>query len=384
VFLNVAPKRPWDQAKPESFTPEVFRAIVEAVGTRGHDRLRVGASFVFSILEDEPSVLARALRNLLDSARAADVPVLVTFDGQNWWQNRPDLWNFWDPALPGYDPANRANVEWTDWTPDSAVKIGWRNWGRQMRVRPAPNLASRRFLEAHWPAYDVLVPMLVRWREELPADRKHLFGGLKVGWEASINVNAYHYPGGNRLFEQWPDDPSHDPNEHDPAKGWTFGHAVLGHAAVRTAGIKSDGELAREDVERVVQQYLEALAGRAVGLGLPAGLVFTHQGGTFAPWDRHLSFRPAMNRFSIPGWSFYSHDPPECGSLAEDMESQGRTQWAAAEWWRGAADEKGWQERFARTLAFKRCRFICVFNWHGFEQAPGATAGLRRVIEQRR
>ena len=67
-----------------------------------------------------------------------ETPVLVQIDTEHWWEARPDLWNWWDPAKPGFDPANRENVEWTGWSADDALKIAWRNWGRQIRVLPPP------------------------------------------------------------------------------------------------------------------------------------------------------------------------------------------------------------------------------------------------------
>lgn len=73
---------------------------------------------------------------------------MIELDGINYWQARPDLWNWWDKSKPGYNPENKKNVEWTDWTPDSAVKIGWRNWGSQHRVLPMPNLMSPAYLKA--------------------------------------------------------------------------------------------------------------------------------------------------------------------------------------------------------------------------------------------
>ena len=33
-------------------------------------------------------------------------------DGENWWDQTPELWNWWNASLPGYDPGNVNNVEW--------------------------------------------------------------------------------------------------------------------------------------------------------------------------------------------------------------------------------------------------------------------------------
>ena len=47
--------------------------------------------------------------------------------------------------------------------------------------------------------------------------------------------------------------------------------------------------------------------------GSRAIAVFTHQGGTYAPWENHLPFWPAFNRWSSPGWSFYNVGPARPG-----------------------------------------------------------------------
>jgi len=387
IFFNKSPTASgpltWRQSDPACFTPQSFLDIVDRIGTRGNDRLRIGVSFPFSILEGDVNTIARSLTRLLDASQATGIPVLITLDGQNWWESRPDLWNWWDPSLPGFDRKNRFNVEWTGWGPEHAVKVGWRNWGRQHRVRPAPNLASPRFLAEHWSRYDVLIPIIVRWYRQLPHDRKYLFGGLKLGWEASINVNAYYHDDGNRIFERSPLDDSRDPTMHDPERGWTFGHnPPLGYAAVYTSGIRKKGELTKEDVEKVVHRYLESLCRQAARRGVPRYMIFTHQGGTYAPWDRHMSFKPAMNDYSIPGWSFYTHDPPDCGPLGAELDSEHRRQWAASEWWRGAADTPGWMRNFERTLTFKDCRFVCVYNWEQFVKYPEALAAVRNLADK--
>lgn len=386
IFFNKSPTAEgpgaWHQSRPASFTPETCREIVETIGYAGNARLRFGVHFRFSILEDDARTLAAALRALLAAAEQADVPVLVGLDGQNWWESRSDLWNWWDPNLPGYDPANRHNVEWTGWGPEHAVKIGWRNWGHQFRVRPAPNIAAPRFLAACRERYDVLVPILAEWYRGLPPDRRYLFGGMKVGEEAGININAYYQPDGNRLFEEHPTDDSHDTHVHFKSQGWTFGTVPLGYAAVYTSGFKRAGELTAADIERVIQEYLQRCSEIARQHGVPAHLIFTHQGGTYPPWPKHLSFRPAMNDSSIPGWSIYNELPVRCGSLARDLREAGRHQWAACEWWLGAPHEDGWRRMLEFTLNFESCRFIAVYNWEAFRKLPPALAAARSLAER--
>ncbi len=385
LFFNIAPATAWNQNHPETFTPALFEQVVHTLHAPENPRLRVGVCFIFSTLETPTNVLAQSLRRLLAASEASGVPVLVTLDGQNWWQRRPDLWNWWDPASPGYNPSNVFNVEWTGWSPTQAVKVCWRNWGTQHRVAPAPNIASPRVVAAHLEGLRALVPILVEWQRRLPAARKWLFGGVKLGSEAGIGYNAYYYPDGNRYYERWPRDSSHDPtNSLVLTKGLSGGLCQLGYAAVTTAGFNNQGELTRDDISRVTELYLEKLCRVAHDLGLPREAAFTHQGGTYPPWDKHLPFWPAFNDWSSPGWSFYHEGPREATPLAAEMKAGGRTRWAAAEWWWGGATAAEWLAHFERTLSFLDCRFICVYNWNlgMFENSPPGQEAVRKLVAE--
>ena len=383
VFVHKAPGGAgrWNQAFPASFTGESIREIIAEVGVSGKSRRRLGVMFTFSVLEgDLPTVLA-SLDQMLAAARTQDMPVLVCLDAQNWWQSRPDLWNWWDETLPGFNPANRENVEWTGWGPEHAIKISWRNWGRQLRVRPAPNLFAPRVVAETRARMLPCLRRIEKWRDSLPKDKEYLFAGLKLGWEASLNVNAYHHLDGNRLFESSPNDASGDPGKLDHDAGFTFGLAGLGYAAATSSKLKRQGDLTVADHELLVHRYLAGLCRMARGVGLPAHLIFTHQGGTYAPWDKHLAFWPAINPDSIPGWSFYSHDPADITPLGQALAAAGRRQWAAVEWMRPADTAEGWAERLNAALDFGECRLLAIYNWESIRGNPAAIAGLRKALE---
>ncbi len=380
----------WRQQEPQRFTPASMREFVETLGTAGNDKLRFGGTFPFSLLENDEAVLIHSIRAMLDASQQAGVPIMIMLDGQNWWQSRSDLWNWWDQSLPGFNPDNRYNVEWTGWGPEYAIKISWRNWGSQIRVRPAPNIFAPKVYSEVRHKMAACSKVIADWYRDLPEDKKWLLGGVKVGWEASINVNAYYYPDGNRIFEQHPKDASRDPQGHDPKFGFTFGQPSLGYSAATSLGMdkaaatqpQGKRELTASDHEYIVHRYLAELSHLVREQGVPAYLIFTHQGGTFYPWDKNLSFKPAINEDSIPGWSFYSHDPQDSGSLAKDLESAGRQQWGAVEWWRGGKDARDWRERFERTLAFKTCRLIAVYNWEPFAKNAAAVQAVRELVRR--
>ncbi len=168
-------------------------------------------------------------------------------------------------------------------------------------------------------------------------EKKHLLGGVKLGHEASIGINAWYYPRGNELADQ--------PAAEDPVyglhfeKGWHGGVQPIGYAAVATAGLKRSGELDRDDIARVTGDYLAMLCGEARTAGLPPDKVYTHQGGTYAPWEKTLPWWPAFNADATPGWSFYFTDPAAAAGLGDTLDSRGSGSWAAVEWWWQGNDE---------------------------------------------
>jgi hypothetical protein len=300
----------------------------------------------------------------------------------NWINGRPDLYNWWDSTKPGFNPANRRNVEWTGWDESQAIKIWWRNWGSQIRVLPAPNIASPVFVAAQIAALKRLIPGIAKWYKALPAAEKYLLGGVKLGHEASIGVNAYYYKGGNRYLEQMPNNTSLDPLEsYNAEAGNNGGLAQTGYAAVKTAGIRNKGRITNADVEEVVYRYLDTLCMTANNLGLAKNIIYTHQGGTYSPWQKHLSFRAASNAYSLPGYSFYSTNPRMAGDLADVLDRRLVSGWAAAEWWWPGSNKLEWMYNIEQTLSFMDCRLLAIFNWESsLEDSPDGIAAIRDVV----
>lgn len=379
-FVNNAPGVVWDQQRPESISRAFFDDVRNAVHAPDNEDLRLGVSFIWSTLQSPPDIIVAGLGRFLALSEETGMPVLVNFDVCNWWEQRPDLWNWWDASKPGYDPKNTLNVEWTDWSPDTAVKLCWRNWGNQIRVAPAPNLMSPKVIAAQLESLRPALHATATWYMKMPVEKRWLLGGVKLGHEASIGVNAFHYPGGNRYLEQFPNDPSKDPAEgFNPKKGWHGGLSPLGHAALTTAGIKTSGVITAEDIVDVVHRHLQILSKAAHDAGLPGTVLYTHQGGTFAPWEKNLSFAPAFTEDAAPGWSLYGVDPNDIEPLRRELHRPGRGRWAAVEWWWGASDKEGWLAHYQKTLAFADCRFIAVYNWNCGFALQNERAGLEAL-----
>jgi len=92
----------------------------------GTSALKVGLAILY-LPRDRVADHVERLKSDLDLAKKMNVPVLIQVDTENWLSE--SLLNWYDPKKPGFDPAKVADVEWYSWTPDTAVKLCWRNWG---------------------------------------------------------------------------------------------------------------------------------------------------------------------------------------------------------------------------------------------------------------
>jgi len=250
-----------------------FDEIIRTVGTKGKPGRRLAYSYTISFLNWDIETSKTVLKEFMRLSQANDLPIIIRLDGDNWWDKRPDLWNFWDNTKPGYSTANVDNVERYDWGTGTgtAVKIGWRYWGSQIRVAPAPNLAARKFRDAHTERLNVLLPMIKTWYDGLPADKKYLFGGLIFGWELSPYVQAYYLEGGNDLLNQ--------PAANDPFQQWnTTGNILaLGYAAAQTLGLQPEkGPIKPATIEAIDKDYLEFLIQTAIRNGIEPKRIITH------------------------------------------------------------------------------------------------------------
>lgn len=363
---------------PAEVNDETFARIAELAAERAPAGPRLGVGAIISYFRHSPQKCQADLQRLLVLAKQHRLPVIVQLDGEQWWQARPDLWNWWDPGRPGYDPANAANVEWSGWGGQHALKIAWRNWGRQLRVLPPPNLMSPRYRAACHEALAPLLAEIVRWRHSLAPDDAHLLVGVKVGWESAIGMGSHYYPGGNDLLDQ---DPALDPVQRAQADELPGrGFQVIGYAAVSTAGLAADGELREAHLAEVVRRHLDDLAATVRAAGLPREQVFTHAGG----WkEGELLYAAAVNEHSCPGWSFYRHgrNPQDDQTAMAALAASDAPYWAAVEWLPiGAGTADAWTAAIRTTLAADRCRYLCAYNWRSLANNEPALAGIRAAL----
>ncbi len=361
----------WFQQDPSSVSQAGIEEILGGLQRGGANR-RLAFAYSLSYLNFPLAAEREVLHNLLSLASANDLPLLIHLDGVNWWSAQSALWNWWDPSAPGYARDNVNNVEWYGPSAAQAVKLGWRDWGSQIRVSPQPNLASPRFLEAQQSGLEALIPPIVRWYRNLGPARRHLLAGVVLGWETSTYVNAYFYPNGNSYLEQYPTDATHDP------RTGIQGSVPLGYAALHSLGQLPQGRpIQAEDIDRVVARYLGQLSGWAAGMGLPRGKLLTHtlSGTTIGAQGQPASGgMGSLTTDAMPGWSFYNSSPHAVDPPLQEIDG---TPWGAVEFqpWGLSAS------LFEEYLGYRNCRWVDIFNWESIKTSPASLAAINAAVK---
>ena len=373
----------FNEGDPETITPETFEDIAQHFPRFDPEgEILVGVGGVFSYFRYDIDAVAASLRRFLESAEATGTPVWIKLDGEQWWDARPDLWNWWDPEQPGYDPANVRNVEWSYWGPEHALKIAWRDWGRPLRVLPPPNLASPEYRAAVREAMQRLVPIIVEWYHELPEDQKALFAGLNVGWESSIGTSSYYLPNGNDFLGVPPGDDLRPRLVLDDVL--SRGVQQIGYAAVSTAGIRTEGDIEERDLVDVVARHLLDLSRQARALGIPKDKLYTHP---FGNATGEMLYDAAVNSLAHPGWSEYWNSLDITGNrgVLRNLHRPEVEQWASVEWLllRPVEAVDHWYRAIKRTINAPGLKLMCIYNWENTAGAgPNVPQVVNRVIEE--
>lgn len=272
-------------------SPAIMNYVSTTFGTANRtSALKVGVSCVYfpGAAKGGCSAEIALMRQDLALAENLKVPILVQVDVENWLP--PSLLNWFDPKTAGYDPAKRADVEWYGWDESAAITLSWRNWGREIRVGPAPNYLSANYEAYEKRVYGQFLPVVVRWYRHLPPDEKWLFVGWKCGWESSLNNNYRFFTNGNSYYG----------TASNPA--WDSKFALIGYNAAQSARIQTAGTITPNTIAKIIGRHLTFLAQMASRAGIPRNKIFDH--GTFyTNWQEDVD--ALVNPCANPGVSFY-------------------------------------------------------------------------------
>ncbi len=242
--------------------PEKVGELVERVGMKGDGKTRLlGFGLPLETYEFEEH-LPGLIRSAFTAAREHDVAVMLQFDFHLAWKNRPDLWNWFDPNKPGYNPNNTYNVEWHGWD-GPPNKVRYLNWGVLERLPPNMCFTSKTIqAEITRIVSKVIGPVLREELGKLKAEGKAtLFAGILVGSEPSIDDYSEPNPQRTKMMEE----------DGVPA-------GPLGYRALLDRGFSADNPPAdfRRALAKIVQETVAFWCEQFVDAGIPAEKLYPH------------------------------------------------------------------------------------------------------------
>jgi len=348
-----------------SFQTYNYEKINELFGPQGEQETAVGNAILIYIFEKPLQEFVSSLEKHFALAEKYDIPVIVELDPITFWDSVPELWNWWDPDKPGYNPANRENVEWTSWSSDDAVKIGWLNWGCQVRLKPMANLFAPAYQAAVRERMTTLIDLTYSWYKSLPKGKKYLLGGIKITGELGFGMNNWVYHNPNDYYDK--------PEKDDPKTGLKEGVmpfrgvGPIGYASLKYSGIRTEGEITPDDIFRLEWLYAKYIADLCQNRGFPREMLFSHSGG----WGDDMM--AAVQENTCPSWSFYwgqAMEPRKTDHM-KYLALSDAPYWGMSEWNIGTDSYDKWMEALENCFAIPRLRFISVFNYDSVFKADG-------------
>ena len=142
--------------------------------------------------------------------------------------------------------------------------------GEARRRGSSAGIPHHPFFSPQKPRVQAAAQQIATWAAQ--GNNSDLLAGVKIGWEAGIGYNAYYYPHGNAIYQQYPTTSSHDPtNGLNETAGIAAGLVQLGYAAAASSGWHSGGPpLTRWDIGNLTNMYLANLTALAVRAGVPS------------------------------------------------------------------------------------------------------------------
>lgn len=336
-------------------------------------------------ISDKSPYIIRVKR-MMELAEKEDLPIFIPLNGIQWWDELPELWNWWDfdgnqtPGctngnyagcgfeklrnpeyrkrfIAGYNPENKWNVDWQDWK--TPMKFNVRNWGSgDIFVAPPPNIIDHGrnlsvFAKLQKSRYEAIVktiiPVINRWEKE---NKRHLFAGISIGTEVTLNASVKSgddefRPYGYRAIQDIfcpKDNPVCGTEKH-----WT----------------SDELESMRQTI---ISRYFFNLVYPAWIEGIPKQRIYTHVWSEAEPGDikYNNAIGSSVTLFSRPGLSLYGNATNPLGFklLYDTLKINGFVNWAAPEFAPLNRDAQNWHMALNNTLnnRLSSAKIIDVYN----------------------
>jgi hypothetical protein len=293
--------------------------LAERVGMKGDGKTRLlGFGLPNPTFEIEGQLPSR-IRGAFAAAREQNMAVMLHFDCHLAWKSRPDLWNWFDPDRPGFNPNNKENVEWHDWD-GPPNKVRYINHGVLEGLPPSMCFTSKKVRsEITRIVSKVIGPVLRDEIAKLKAEGKEvLFAGVLVGLEPAID--DYSQPNSEVAKKMKEDGVPATP---------------LGYRALLDCGFSAEHPPKdfRQALAKIVQETVAFWCEQFVNAGIPADKLYPH---VAAPAPIEMTNAPiwtAFNKYSRPGWTTYPMEILGGGfkPIYEELGKHGNPDWAGVE-----------------------------------------------------
>jgi hypothetical protein len=298
-------------------------AIAQQVGELGDGRTRqLGFMILLSPWNQHDAELQAVIDEAFRVALARGVAVHITLETHYFWEQRPELWNFFDARSPGYDPANVANVEWSDWdqTPN---RMRYIDWGAPQAVG-APHMC---YLAARIQSEVARVTGVIGAAVHAGVDRlttaghPELFSGMTVGSEPSLDNYS--------RVDTW--DPALGQlMTHDGAPKVRLGYCsftALGYTAAQPPSELPDA------AARVNQTFIESWASALASAGIATSRLYTHIAASADVDFMNAPISVAFIDSARPGWTSYPWGELEDNfdPLTSALAAHGEPHWGGTE-----------------------------------------------------
>jgi hypothetical protein len=300
-------------------SPEKAGELTARVGMKGDGKSRLlGFGLPNATYELEAQLPSR-IRSAFATAREQDMAVMLHFDFHLAWKNRPDLWNWFDPNKPGYDPSNKDNVEWHGWD-GPPNKVCYLNHGVLERRPPSMCFTSKKTrAEVTRIVSRVIGPILREEIAKLKAEGKEaLFAGVLVGLEPSIDDYSKPNPEVTKMMKE------------DGVPATPLGYRALLNRGFSAANPPQDF---RKALATIVQETNAFWCKQFVDAGITVDKLYPH---VAAPAPIEMTNAPiwtAFNKYSRPGWTTYPVEVlgESFKPIYEELEKHGNPAWAGVE-----------------------------------------------------
>jgi hypothetical protein len=300
-------------------SPDKAGELAERVGMKGDGKTRIlGFGLPNPTFELEKQLRDR-IRSAFAAARAHDMAVMLHFDFHLAWKNRPDLWNWFDPNKPGYDPNNKYNVEWHGWD-GPPNKVRYLNHGVLERMPPNMCFTSKKVrAEVTRIISKVIGPVLREEIAKLKAEGKEaLFAGVLVGLEPGIDDYSQPDPEVAKLIKE----------DGVPA-------TPLGYRALLDRGFSADHppDDFHKALAKIIQETIAFWCEQFVAAGILPEKLYPHVAAPAPVETTSAPIWTAFNTYSRPGWSTYAIQVLGEGfkPIYDELEKHGSPAWAGVE-----------------------------------------------------